>query len=216
MLLWDSELHWRVSQSVKSRSPRSVLDHSHADFSGRARHPSVCFPSSITRFYFQDLNILRFFSRPARLCRYGNRRHFTLLCLFFSPWLWKHFNYCQIYLLSADLFTWFSFNWVSFYIKILLIVAWGSSSSTASGPSCSRLLRCCPMNWRVVHLAAFDFPSIISSRAPSGQLVMWPDDQHWFSENGFIKTEYVCACMCSSLRCAVPKACSFDKSYFWV
>lgn len=61
MLLWDSELHWRVSQSVKSRSPRSVLDHSHADFSGRARHPSVCFPSSITRFYFQDLNILRFF-----------------------------------------------------------------------------------------------------------------------------------------------------------
>lgn len=110
MLLWDSELRWRVSQSVKSRSLRSVLDHSHADFSGRARHPSVCFPSSITRFCFQDLNILRFFSRPARLCRHGNKRHFTLLCLFFSPWLWNiliivRFICCQLIFLHGFLLT---------------------------------------------------------------------------------------------------------------
>lgn len=62
----DAALGWRatverVSWGVKSRSPRSALEHSHARFSGRARHPSVCFPSSVTRFCFQDLNILLFF-----------------------------------------------------------------------------------------------------------------------------------------------------------
>lgn len=176
MLLWDSELHWRVSQSVKSRSPRSVLDRSHADFSGRARHPSVCFPSSITRFYFQDLNILLFFflDLPDFADTATNNISLCFACFFLHDCenilIIVRFIFCQLIFLHGFLLT--EFPSVSRFYSLLREVL------RHQLPSCSRLLCCCPMNKRVVHLAAFDFPSIISSRALSGQLVMWPDDQH--------------------------------------
>lgn len=39
----------------------------------------------------------------------------------------------------------------------------------------------------VTDLAALDSLDAHSLSAPDGLFVMWPEDKHWFSENGFLE-----------------------------